>query len=271
MAKIYHTKSGDSKKAIAKMVEKFQNGDFNTVTEGIRFQVPEEFPSSSYSFLNKMMIYHQGDSLITGSYKFWKDRGRYPKKGTALYIYKPLKKKYEDADTKEEKWFVYGFSLIPTYPIEGTEVNEKFEGEVIQVPELQPAELPPLMDVAEQLGLDVNWKPVPMDRWADYMKQGKRINMGTDSPRVFFHELAHGLHAEVDSDFGNRTTQFKEVVAEFTGAVMMSLYTGEDSSGNAWDYIKHYAEDPAEAIQSALGMVQKMFTKLDKLQEVANG
>lgn len=252
------------------MVEKFQNGDFNTVTEGIKFEIPEVFPSSKYSFLNKMMIYHQGDSLVTGSYKFWKENGRYPTKGSALYIYKPLKKKYKDSDTEEEKWFVYGFSLIPTFPIERTEVIKDFDGEVIEVPELQPAKLPPLIDVAEKLGLKVNWKPVPMDRWADYMKRGKRINMGTDSPKVFFHELAHGLHAEVDSNYPSRTKQFKEVVAEFSSAVMMSLYLGEDSSGNAWDYIKHYAEDPAEAIHSALGMIQKMFNYLDKLQEVAN-
>jgi hypothetical protein len=270
MAKIYHTKSGASEEAIKLMVKKFEDGDINTITDGIKFQVPEEFPSSRYSLLNRLMIYHQGDTMITGSYKFWKDNGRFPTKGSAVYIYKPLRRKGKENESGEESYYCYGFSLIPSYPIEKTEINKKFEGDVIMPPDLTPAELPPLLDIAEKLGLKVDWKPVPFDRWADYTKAGKRINMGTDSPKVFFHELAHGLHEEVDRDFQNRTTEFKEVVAEFGSAVMMNLYLQEDSSGNAWKYIKHFADDPAEAIQTSLSMIHKMFSKLEQLQEVTN-
>lgn len=62
----------------------------------------------------------------------------------------------------------------------------------------------------------------------------------------------------------------KECVAEFGSAVMMSVYLNKDSSKNAWEYMKMFAENPTEVIEGALGMIQKMFTHLDKLQEVAN-
>ena len=271
MAKIYHTKSGASEKAIKALVQKFKDGDLSSIADGIKFQVPEEFPSSGYTMRNRLMAYLQCDSIVTGSYQFWKKHGRYPEKGTGAYIFAPMKRQYDDKDTEEKKWFVYGFRLIPTYPIEGTSINEKFEGEPIQVPELTPADLPPLMNVAKQLGLDVNWKPVPAGRWADYGKtKRKRINMGTNSPKVYFHELAHALHEAVDSKFKERDTVFKEVVAEFGSAVMMKVYLNEDSSKNAWEYIKHFSDNPSEAIEGALGMIQKMFGKLDQLQEVAN-
>lgn len=269
--KIYHTKSGKSQEAINSLVQKFKDGNLNMVADGIKFKAPDIFPSSKYSLRNQMMCYLQGDSIITGSYKFWKDNGRYPEKDTAVYIFAPMTKKTED-DEGNESYYVYGYRLINTYPIEGTVVNTKFDGEPLEIPELEPADLPPLTDIAEKLGLHLNWKPVPFDRWADFWAKGERINMGTDSPKVFFHELCHALHEAVDKKYAERSSQYQEVVAEFGSAVMMNVYLNEDSSGNAWKYIKAFAPDnPTEAIEQSLSMIQRMFTHLDKLQqEVAN-
>jgi hypothetical protein len=263
--KVYHTKSGKSKVAIDVLIEKFKDGDLNRITAGIKFKVPEVFPSSGYSMRNKMMCYYASDSITTGSYKFWKANGRQVT-GKAIYIFAPMMSKSKD-DDGEEKVFVYAYKLIPTFPIEHTEPIEDFEGDVLQAPELEPADLPPLTDIAIKLGLKVNWKPVPFDRWADYYGKGQCINMGTDSPKVFFHELAHALHEAVDSQFKERSKQYKEVVAEFGSAVMMNVYLNEDTSGNAWDYMKMFAENPTDAVERSLIMIQKMFTHLNKLQK----
>lgn len=163
--KVYHTKSGKSKDAIDKLVEKFKAGDLSGVTHGIKFQVPEKFPSHKYSYRNKIMAYYQLDSIVTGSSKFWKDNGRMVVKGSkAGYIFAPLMAEKED-DAGNKSYFPYAYKLIPTFNIEQTEPIPDFEGEVLEVPELVPSELPPLVDIAEMLGLKVDWKPVPMDRW----------------------------------------------------------------------------------------------------------
>lgn len=264
--KVYHTKSGKSKDAITSVIEKFQTGDLSMVTQGMKFQVPPVFPSSKYSYRNKIMCYLQSDSIVTGSFNFWKEHGRLVKKGSkAIYIFSPLKTKKDEDDDGNVKYFVYGYKLIPTFNIEQTEPIPDFDGEVLEAPELEPKDLPPLIDIADQLGLNVNWKPVPMDRWADYWKKGERINMGTDSPAVFFHELCHALHEEVDPKFKEKSLQFKEVVAEFGAAVLMNMYLNEDHSGNAWKYIKQFADDPSDAVERSLMMIQRMFNKLEEL------
>jgi len=261
---IKHTEK--SQKAIDQLIEKFKAGDLGTITDGIKFQIPKEFPSHKYSMRNIMVAYGQADSVLLGGYNFWKDNGRYPTKDSGVYIFAPRIRKVEEEDgTVTRK--LYGYRLISVYPIEKTEVNKNFKGEVLNAPDLEPAVLPPLTNIAEKLGIKIDWKPVPFDRWADYWKTGERINMGTDSPKVFFHELGHALHEAVDNKFNEKDSGFKEVVAEFTSAILMKLYLNEDSSGNAWNYIKQYAEDPTDAVSSALTMIQKMMEKLSELTE----
>lgn len=270
--KIYTNEN--SEKAMSEVIQKFKEGDsFGYIEKGQKFRVPEVFPSANYSLRNKVLLYTQKDSLVAGTYNFWKKNGRYVDgSGKQAYIYAPMKKAYtkevekEDGTVEEEKkYYLYGFRLIPVYPIEATKINENFDGEPIEEPDLAPSELPPLVDIAEKLELDVNWKPVPFDRWADYWKRGKRINMGTDSPKTFFHELSHALHARVDSKFDERDKSYKEVVAEFCAAVMMRMYLGEDSTGNAWDYIKHFATDPMEAVGEALYQIESVLDELEAL------
>lgn len=274
MAKVYTNKN--SEKAMNEIIEKFKSGEgMGFIERGRRFQVPDEFPSSRYSLRNKILLYAQADSMVAGTFNFWKKHGRYVVgKGKQAYIYAPMIKKYDEEKPNGEtvkRSYVYGYRPIPVYPAEATEVNEKFDGEPLEVPELEPAELPPLTHIAEKLGLEVDWKPVAPDRLADYWKRGKRINMGTDSPDVFFHELGHALHEETDYKFQERSKPYKEVVAEFISAVLTYMYLGEDKTGNAWQYMKHFADDPKEAVGEALLQIQKALDKLEELtaEEVA--
>lgn len=264
----------NSEKAMNEVIKQFQEGDgLGYIEKGRKFVVPDEFPSANYSLRNKILLYMQADSMVAGTYNFWKKNGRYVDgSGKQAYIYAPMLKTYTkevekpDGSTEEQKkQYLYGFRPIPVYPIEHTKVNENFEGEPIEKPDLKPAELPPLTGIAEKLGLKVDWKPVPMDRWADYSKMGKRINMGTDSVDTLFHELAHALHAETDSKYDERSKKYKEVVAEFCSAVMMRMYLGEDKSGTAWEYIQHFADDPLEAVGEALYHIESVLNKLEEL------
>jgi putative alpha-1,2-mannosidase len=74
--------------------------------------------------------------------------------------------------------------------------------------------------------------------------------MGTDDPRVFWHELAHAAHEATDAEYKSRSSQYKEIVAEFTACVLAALY-GFDYSGTSWEYLKMFSPDPLKAIMKA--------------------
>lgn len=78
--------------------------------------------------------------------------------------------------------------------------------------------------------------------------------LGVHNIDVFFHELAHAAHDKVDPNFCNRTKNDKEVIAEFSAAVLMSIY-GYDHSKGAWEYINAFSQDPIKAIMKALNTV----------------
>ena len=54
----------------------------------------------------------------------------------------------------------------------------------------------------------------------------------------------------------------QEVTAEFCAAVLMDLYSFSDYTGNAWNYISHYADEPLLAITKALGTVEQVISAL---------
>ena len=47
-------------------------------------------------------------------------------------------------------------------------------------------------------------------------------------------------------------------------AVLMELYGLGDRTGNAWNYIKGYNEDPSRAIVQALSTVEKVIELLEE-------
>jgi hypothetical protein len=74
---------------------------------------------------------------------------------------------------------------------------------------------------------------------------GSAITLNTDSAKVFFHELAHAAHAKVtDGKLKGGQHAYQEIVAEFTAEVLRRIVNpdDQDTSGNSYQYIKHYAE-----------------------------
>jgi putative alpha-1,2-mannosidase len=148
----------------------------------------------------------------------------------------------------EEITQLIGFFPVSVFPIETT------EGEPLKE-EMTPRQLPPLFEVAARLGVTVTFQPVTPDRLGD-CGHGK-INLGTDDPRVFWHELAHAAHEATDPEYKTRSSQYKEIVAEFTACVIANLY-GYDYTGTTWEYLKMFSSDPLKAIMKAGHHIDKV-------------
>jgi len=230
----------NAEKAMQEVIQKFQTGELSELINIAAFEIPASWPSAKWSMGNKMLAYVQARTLNARGFQAWKEVKRQVKKGAhSIYIWAPRMIKKEE--NGEEKAQLIGFFPVSVFPIETT------EGEPLKE-DLTPRELPPLFEVAARLGAAVKFQPVAPDRLGD-MGHGQ-INMGTDDPRVFWHELAHAAHQAIDSEYKDRSSQYKEIVAEFTACVIANLY-GYDYTGTTWQYLRMFSADPLKAIMKA--------------------
>jgi hypothetical protein len=176
----------------------------------------------------------------------WKQVGRHVTKeaaGKCGYIIQP-KPIYDDKDNpdKKVKFMLYNWvSVVPYQYTDGLPVEE-YEQE----------QLPPLMDVAQAMGINVKWTPL-LDAYGKAYSSQKRINMSTSDFSVFFHELMHIADRQKHPKVKDGQEPDAETVAELGAAILMELYCEVDRSGNAWSYIKHYNPDnPIKAIMDVL-------------------
>ncbi len=245
--------SAKAQASLDKVIAKFEAGDLSPITRAARIQLDAEAPASKWSFSNRVLAYAQSGELDCRGYRQWQKFGRHVKKGShAAFIFTPRTKKVEK-DGKEETCLI-GFGTVAVFAAADTEG-------ATPLPDYTPAELPPLTDVAEKLGVQVNFTPTPADRLGDCDIDGTEINIGSTDPAVFFHELAHAAHAKVESLTGGQTSK-QETVAEFTAAVLMDMYHIRNHTGNAWKYISHYNPDPVKAITKALSLIEKVVALL---------
>ena len=230
----------NAERAMQEVIEKFKTGDISEIIRIAAFQIPDSWPSSKWTMGNKMLAYVQARTLNARGFQAWREVQRHVKKNAhAIYIWAPrIVKKEEDG---EDKTHLIGFFPVAVFPIETT------EGEQLK-DDMTPRQLPPLFEVAARLGVIVKFQPVTPDRLGDCGHDV--INLGTDDPRVFWHELAHAAHQATDAEYKSRSSQYKEIIAEFTACVIANLY-GYDYSGNSWEYLKMFSTDPLKAIMKA--------------------
>ena len=130
-----------------------------------------------------------------------------------------------------------------------------------------PKELPLLHEVAEHFGCSIDYDYIPNAR-GFYSPTRKEIRLSTDHLKTFFHELGHLVHDEIEGVKHGQDAH-QETIAEFTSAVLMMIYTGEDYTGNAWSYIASYnPKDPIEAIIKSFSMVEKVLIKIEEVLNV---
>lgn len=248
--------SDKSTAAINKIIDRFQSGDIGPVIRAALIRPPSDWPAAKWSFANRVLVYAQTDTLNCRGYRQWETAQRPVKKGeSAAYIFAPLTRKVTDKKTEEEKTVVTGFSPIPVFPVDATEGEPMAE-------DFTPRELPALAPLTERLGITVTYAPLPEDRLGDYAPGRDRINLSTANPRTFYHEISHAIHNRVDGLKG--TSPQRETIAEFAACVLMDLYEGTDTTGNAYHYIAaHSPHDPITAIMKALATVEKIINFIE--------
>ena len=250
--------------ALNSVVERFQSGDLSPIVEVACIRLNPDAPASHWSFNNQVLAYAQTDNLDCRGFRQWQEKGRTVQKGeSAAYIFAPLTHKVKEQGDEKERMALHGFKGIPVFPYTATAPLPGTEDEM-PLP-YEPTEPPPLAGVAERLGIDVRYHPLPPDRRGDCKTDGSQINVGTHDVKTFFHELAHAVHARVNGgklNGGQEETQ--ETLAEFTACVLMELYGYEDRSGNAWRYIAGYSDDPMKAVMKALDTVGKVLAVIEE-------
>jgi hypothetical protein len=151
-----------------------------------------------------------------------------------------VKRKVADPDTGEEREeeavVVTGFRPVPVFRVEDT-VGEPLPPE----PDYSPPQLPPLHEVAAKFGVRVEYRPGSWDCPLGQYEPGVgKITLFTHDPDVFFHELAHAVHATFRNLKPGQEPE-QELVAETASAVLCELYGYRQYHWHAWRYLEHYA------------------------------
>ena len=247
--------SEKAQSSINKVIAQFQAGDLSAISKVVRIQLDPAAPAYAWSLSNKVLAFIQAGELDCRGFHQWQELGRTVRKGSrAVYIIRPLTIKKENEDNQEERICI-GFSAIPIFAASDTEGKE--------LPYIsQSQDFPPLLEVAKKFGINVAYVPVAGRMIGDTDTQGVKIRLGSHDPRIFFHELAHAIHARIEGELQGGQHTDQETIAEFTAAVLMDFYGLGDNTGNAWNYIAKYSTDPLTAITKALGTVEKILSVL---------
>lgn len=248
--------SKKAQEALNKVTEQFKKGDLSAVVEIAKTRVAEDAPMSQWSFSNRVIAYAQSESFDCRGYQQWKKAGRQVQKGqSGSFILAPTMIKVDEDG--EEKSICVGFRAIPVFGYHQTDGDK--DSEVVY----EPKDLPLLADVAEKLGIETRWHPTDEGNLGTCTVDGKKIDIGTQDTGVFFHELAHAVHARIEGKLNGGQHIEQETVAEFASCVLMSLYGLGDRSGNAWKYISMYAKNPVAAVAKALSTVEKILQVIE--------
>ena len=241
-----------TEKILEKILETFESGK---IPEALSIAVLPRFdvPCSKWSLSNRIICFFEGTSDARG-FRQWKEVGRYPQKGSkAVYILSPRHRKAKDKETEEEKTILTGFLPVPVFKFEDT------EGEPLEQPELKPKELPPLIEIAQQWGIEVSWQSFQGDAYGAYSPIRKEIVLATHNEQVFFHELAHAAHQRVNGKLKPGQDLKQEIVAELTAAVLAHLYGKKANDGGSYRYIRSYAEKAGKDVyRTCLGVIAEV-------------
>jgi hypothetical protein len=216
-------------------------------------------PSSKWTLSNRLLAFAQTLEIDCRGYRQWQQVKRQVKTGAkAAFILRPYTKKVKDAETSEERYVVVGFGCLPVFPYSAT------EGEPL--PELVPPQPPPLIEVAERLGVKVDYQAFNGMFRGAFVPNASSITLCTHDEMTFFHELAHAAHARVlDGKLKASQDALQEIVAEISGCVLAQIYGRKQADeGRTFEYVSKYAEemkkDVSAAIVSVLSDVEKVLS-----------
>lgn len=246
--------------AVTKLMTMFKSGDFpaQLATTIIRKSEADVIPSDSWSIGNRILMTAQKTGDARG-YNQWLEIKRQVKKGSkAIYIFAPLTKKIteKDDETGEEttKVIVYGFRPLPVFRYEDT------EGEPLPDYGYKPKTYPPFFDVAEKLGVSVEYRPLRANFLGRYSASTTSIQLCSQDAHVYYHELAHAIH-NTFVDLKTYNYDKAEIVAEFTACVLCELTNISGYESQGYEYIKRYCggeEKPEGVLKKIMGVLSEV-------------
>jgi hypothetical protein len=253
----------NAQQIVKQLLDRFQSGDIAPLIQIAILKLTAEtsIPASQWSICNQLLAYLQTGEIDCRGFRQWEQIHRHVIKGAhAAYILGPIQIKERTEEIEKIK--LVGFKSIPVFPSSMT------EGEPIPAPvSLAPANLPPLYEVAQAWGIQINYVLFGGSAYGSFQNLTKTIRLATHEEKVFFHELAHAAHARLETLKGGQDPR-QETIAEFTSCVLMQVYGLRDATGYTWTYIKSYnPENPIKAIMEALDTIDKV---LDQILETAN-
>ena len=213
-----------------KILELFKTGN---IPESIALLTNPKInvPLNNWSLRNKLIALTYGTQDARG-FNMWKTSNRHVKKGSkAFNILAPLIVKEEDDISEKNK--LIGFKPVPVFKVEDTD-GAVLDYEKIEVPNFK------FIEVAKRWGLRVEGIGFNSGYYGAYSSTEKKILMASPEEEVFFHELAHAAHDKLGL-LKNRTKLQREIIAEFSGAVLVCLANKKTNRiGNTYAYLKSY-------------------------------
>ena len=126
-------------------------------------------------------------------------------------------------------------------------------------------------DAAEKLGIEVKYQPMRSNYLGCYTLNTNSIRLCADDAIVFYHELAHAVHATL-VDLRVYNTAKAEVVAEFSALVLANIAGIEGFEQQGFQYIGHYAKthEPKNVMREIFGNLNDVEAIVSKVLEVSD-
>lgn len=253
----------DSVKAqqcLQRIVDLFKAGTVPKALAVVTIPPQAGIPSAKWSWSNKLLQFLANTSDGRG-YRQWQVAGRHVKQGSkAFHILGPKIKEITETDDNNQeskKKIVVGFYVIPVFRVENT------DGKPLPY---EPANPPPLADVAERFGLSVSYQTFAGSHYGCYQSDAKRIILATHEAQIFLHELAHAAHHRIAGKIRGGQVPSQEIIAELTAATLANLYCPNANLGFSYKYIKAYAKESKKTVERAcLAVINTVGKVLDEI------
>ena len=218
------------------IVSAFESGNVPEAVAIASFPIPD-IPSAKWSFTNRTIQFLSGTADARG-YRQWKSAKRHVKKGAkAVYILVPCFTKQQDEKTEEEQQVLTFFKAMPVFRVEDTE-GKPLDYQNIELPDL------PFLERAYDWGINVKAVPGNYRYYGYFSPQRQEIALATPAEKTFFHELSHTADYIIKGELKAGQEPFQEITAELSAQALCRIAgkSIEDTTGNSFRYIKHYAQ-----------------------------
>jgi len=272
-------------KVLKELIAEFKNGTIGKSISKIPLikDPTDNRPCWNWSLRNRYLMIIQG-SKDARNFAEWQRQHRTVKKSTDrkhdVFILAPLMSKFItiDKETREEKeeLKLTGFRTQQEF-----DVNDTYG---IKLPEYKPAKIPPFIDVAKEWKIEVKYSLDITESSLGYTnaksKDGDKINLSTENPKVFFHELAHQADKrQQNKELNGGQDPIQEATAELSACVLAELHGIDAQKSNTWDYLRNNTKDKTDEQTEKLALkvldrvgkvLDLILTTAQKLEEKKN-